>query len=62
MINRELITEPNNFYIRYSVVVDSDTLEIIQQKLLQYDYTKIEYKFSIRNTRYTCNEVRKMRT
>jgi hypothetical protein len=62
MISHVLIKEPTNFYIKYSVVVDLDTLEIVQQKLFQYDYNKIEYKFSIRNTNYTCNKVSEMRT
>lgn len=62
MIQHELIKEPTNLYIKYSVIIDLDTLEIIYQKLVQSNYTKIEYRFSVRNTKYTCNKVSEVRT
>lgn len=57
MINHELIKEPINFYIKYSVIIDLDTLEVINQKLIQSNYTEIKYSFPVRNTNYTCNKV-----
>ena len=62
MISHTLIKEPTNFYIKYSVVIDLNTLEVIQQKLIQYDYTEIDFDFSIRNTKYNCSNVNDVRT
>ena len=62
MIRSELIREPSNLYIKYSVIVDLDALEIIHQKLLRSGYSRIDYSFSAHHTRYTCNDVTEMRT
>ena len=35
MIKSELIRDPSNLYIKYSVIIDLDTLEIIHQKLVR---------------------------
>lgn len=61
MIKYELTKEPIDLYIRHSVIIDLDTLEIIHQKLIQSKYNEIEYRFSVRNTNYICNEVWEVR-
>lgn len=57
MIKSELIKDPCDLYIKYSVTIDLDTLEVIHQKLINACYTEIEYRFSARHTNYTCNEI-----
>lgn len=62
MIKSELIKEPCNLYIKHSVTIDLDTLEVLHQKLTNACYTEIEYRFSVRRTDYTCNEVSEIQT
>lgn len=57
MIRSEPINEPKNLYIKYSVIIDLDTLEIIHQKLVQSGYSKIDYLFPAHHTRYTCENI-----
>lgn len=61
MIKSELIKDPCDLYIKYSVTIDLDTLEVIHQKLINACYTEIEYRFSARHTNYTCNEISEIR-
>lgn len=61
MIRSELIREPSNLYIKYSVILDLDTLEIIHQKLVRSGYSRIDYSFSAHHTKYNCNDVNEMR-
>lgn len=51
MIKSEPIREPNNLYIKYSVIIELDTLEIIHQKLVQSGCSKIDYLFPAHHTR-----------
>lgn len=62
MIKSELIKDPCDLYIKHSVTIDLDTLEVIHQKLTNACYTEIEYRFSARRTNYTCNMVNEIRT
>lgn len=62
MIKSELIREPSNLYIKYSVIIDLDTLEIIHQKLVRSGYSRIDYSFSAHHTKYTCNDITEIRT
>ena len=56
MIKSELIKDPCDLYIKHSVTLDLDTLEVLHQKLTNARYTEIEYRFSARRTNYTCNK------
>lgn len=62
MIKSELIKDPCDLYIKHSVTIDLNTLEILHQKLTNAYYTEIEYRFSARRTNYTCNKVSEIRT
>ena len=57
MIKSEIIKEAEKINIRCSIIIDLDVLKIVQNKLLQFGYDKIEYKFSFNKTCYTCNEI-----
>ena len=61
MIKSEPIREPNNLYIKYSVIIELDTLEIIDQKLVQSGCSKIDYLFPAHHTRYTCENINDIR-
>ena len=62
MIKSELIKDPCDLYIKHSVTINLDTLEVLHQKLTNARYTEIEYRFSARRTNYTCNKVSEIRT
>lgn len=61
MIKQESIEKLEDLYIKYSIIIDLDTLEIIHQKLLHSSYNKIEYKLSAHKTRYTCENIEDLR-
>lgn len=61
MIKSEPIREPNNLYIKYSVIIELDNLEIIHQKLVQSGCSKIDYLFPAHHTRYTCENINDIR-
>ena len=62
MIKSELIKDPIDLYIKYSIIIDLDTLDIIHNKLVNANCSEIEYKFSVRKTNYVCNTVNEIRT
>ena len=61
MIKSEIIKEAEKINIRCSIIINLDVLKIVQNKLLQFGYDKIEYKFSFNKTCYTCNGIEELR-